>query len=189
MATRTTILMLAGVFLFLIILVGIIVLSFVLPPSEPSPNVSLTPTQYPETTRLQPANINRLPTYPPEKGQGVDTSASIVKQSEEEITKLHQFLPYKRDYRLSTGIDVSIVIPPKDLQNNPWTLTVQIFNINYDTQPAQEDYEIMKQSFREAASDVFTWIRSHGVNPNIIFISWGDMPHAQEKATQWLEIN
>jgi len=44
----------------------------------------------------------------------------------------------------------------------------------------------MKQSFKEAANDVFTWMQSKGADPRKMFIVWGDRKFIQDSAEMWL---
>ena len=163
----------------------------------PSP----TPTFYPTPTSVElvrtspppqlieaPQSIKNAPTYAPEKGQGIDLESEIIQSSTAEVEKLYPYLPYIVDYQLSTGLTVSVVIPDKDLQENPWTLTAQIFGIDYQAPQDSQDYELMKNSFREAAATVLDWIKSKGVDNNKIIIRWGDKALIKERAEEWLRL-
>lgn len=96
-------------------------------------------------------------------------------------------LPYTKDFQLSTDLTVSVVIPAKDLQYNPWSLTVQIFGIDYEVPAGDPEYQRMKTSFLEAANLVFEWIRSNGADPQKIIVSWGDKAFIQDQAEEWLQ--
>lgn len=150
-------------------------------PTLAEPPISPVPEESPAFQSKQ-----NLPTYPPDKGQGVDLESPVVQTSIAEIEKLYPYLPYLRDYQVSTGLTVSIVIPAKDLQGSPWTLLVQIFGIDYNVPSGSEEYERMKTSFLEAANSVFEWMRSNQVDPQKIFISWGDRALIQDRAEEWL---
>ena len=183
-------LFLATVILAVIILFTLFSIFSALKPSEIPSNV--TPTAYPQAsvkrqTKIAPQNIQSLPTFSPAKGQGVDVTALSVQASIEEINKLDPYLPFTQDVQLANGQTVSISIPPKNLQNNPWTLTVQIFGIDYNTTPDQPDYQLSKQSFLQAADTVFQWLQSHNANPAKIYISWGDKAYIQTQAESWLK--
>src|SRR3990167_5571536 len=134
--------------------------------------VELPRTSPPPKTLPIPQSIRNAPTYPPEIGQGIDIESELVQSSTSEVEKLYPYLPYLVDYQLSTGIIASIVIPAKDLQENPWSLTVQIFGIDYQVPADSQDYQLMKDSFREAANVVFEWMNSYGVDPQKLIIRW-----------------
>lgn len=157
-----------------------------------SPTFLPTPTSIPPpVTRIPvvsviPPSTNNLPTYAPEKGRGVDLEAPLIKNSTREIQKLYRFLPLNQEVRLSTGLTVSIVIPAKDLQSNPWTLTVQIFGIDYEIPQSDSSYPLMKNSFQEATRVVFNWIKNNNANPQSIIISWGDKQFIQDRAEEWV---
>src|SRR3989338_4233677 len=162
---------------------------------EPTP----TPTFYPTPTSVElvrtspppqlievPQSIKNAPTYAPEKGQGIDLESEIIETSTAEVEKLYPYLPYIVDYQLSTGLTVSIVIPGKDLQENPWTLTAQIFGIDYQVPQDSQDYELMKNSFREAAASVLDWVKAKDVDTQKLIIRWGDKTLIKERAEEWL---
>ena len=154
-----------------------------------SPTFLPTPTSIlPSVTKVSiiPPSTNNLPTYAPEKGRGVDLKAPLIKNSTREIEKLYRFLPLNQEVRLSTGLTVSIVIPAQNLQNNPWTLTVQIFGIDYEVPQSDPSYLLMKNSFQEAAKVVFNWIKNNNVNLQNVIISWGDRQFIQDRAEEWL---
>lgn len=153
-------------------------------PDKTPPSFS-SPTALP--TIPKPANIQKIPTLALEQGSGVNTEAESVQTSIAEIEKLSAYLPYKKDYTLSTGIPISVVIPSRELLNNPWTLSVQVFGINYHTSPSDTDYVVMKRSFLEAVSDTNSWLLSHDANPAKIYISWGDNPIINKQANGWLQ--
>lgn len=152
--------------------------------STPQPTSSIF---LPTKKEVIPPDIRVAPTIPPQRGGGIDVSSSPVSTSISEINKLEPFLPLKLDRPLATGISVLIVIPTSDLQSNPWTLSVNISDINFQSTPEQNDYELMKNSFKEASSYVFTWITSKGVDPSKIYIKWGDKAYIQDKAEEWLK--
>lgn len=152
-----------------------------------------TPTSVPllRTTPVKqklplPQSIRNAPTYAPNQGQGVNLESTLVQTSMTEIEKLAFYLPYLKEYKLSTNLTVSIVIPAKDLQDNPWTLSVQIFAIDYGVPEDSPDYQVMKTSFIEAANAVFEWMKSLGVDPQKIIIRWGDKAFIKERAEEWL---
>lgn len=126
------------------------------PSIQPVETVTSFPSQ--GTNNINPPSFKSIPTTPPSQGGGISENSPILLASKAEIQKIYLYLPYKIDYQLSTGISVSVIIPGRDLQLNPWSLTVQIENINYNTSSTQPDYEQMKASFIQAAGNVFGWI-------------------------------
>lgn len=163
-----------------------------LKPSGPVRQSSAVPTSTQKKTLqniVVPKDIQTAPTYPPEKGAGIDMSARVVATSIQEIEKLSPYIPYEKEVVLPNGQTLSVLIPPKNLQNNPWTLTVQIFGIDYNTSPTQKGYSSTKEAFRQAAGEVFTWMKEHDVNPRNIYISWGEKAYMQDQAEKWLKNN
>lgn len=136
---------------------------------------------------MLPLTVNLIPTLKPEQGQGINMNSKQIQQATFEIKKITPDIPYEKNITLSTGLSVSILIPPKELLDNPWTLSVQIFNIDYQVPPQDKEYEKMKKSFREAAYIVLDWIRSKGCDPNKMVISWGDKAYIQRTAEEWLK--
>lgn len=134
-----------------------------------------------------PKRLEAAPTFSPNQGQGVDTESQQAKESTSEIAKLYPDLPYLKDIKLSTGVNVSIVIPAKELQEGSWTLLVQIFGVDYDVPQDGADSQLMKNSFREAANTVFEWMKGNGADPEKIIISWGDREFIQVRAEEWLD--
>lgn len=153
--------------------------------SEPKAQLSPTPA-FKTIPLTPPADIRIAPTLPPSRGTGLDISSFQVKQSEAEVRKLSPFLPYKEALTLSTGLVVDVVIPDQSLQANPWTLTVQVFGIDYQTTPSEPNYPFMKASFKEAALRLFSWMKEHNADHAKLFISWGDRAFIQQRATIWL---
>lgn len=148
------------------------------------------PTQIPIEEVLRKVNtpsLETIPTNDPDKGGGIDLENALVRKSLAAINKLSPHIPYQKDITLSTGLPVTILIPEKNLQSNEWTLTVQIFGIDYEVTKASSNYETMKSSFQEAASMVFAWMESNGVNPNDVLIQWGDRAFIQEAAEEFLK--
>jgi len=129
---------------------------------------------------------DQIPTLSPQKGGGVDISSPYVLESIREISKLSSFIPYSEDVFLSTGLSVSIVIPGKDLQTNPWELTVYINNIDYDVSPGDKDYILMRESFIETSSIVLAKIKERGADPNNIYFVWGDKAYIRNLSEEWL---
>lgn len=176
---------LIGIF-FILLFILFVVSIFNKPPGG---NDMITPTPHKGQDigpKFVPRSVSVVPTIPENQGGGLDTDSKAVQESQQEIQKISPFLPYTKDYTLSTGQDISIVIPGQDLQSAPWALTVQIFGINYNTSPDQSDYTLMKDSFIEAANDIFSWISQQGANPKKIIFNWGDRKYIQDQSTNWL---
>lgn len=161
------------------------------PPAETNfthkKNVATFLSPVPQSKIVIPMDIGLAPTYQPGKGEGIDINSKIVTDSISEIAKLESKLPYETDLKLSTRRTVSIIIPSRDLEPQPWILTVQIFGIDYISSKADKDYSLMKNSFREAAAHVFFWIKENGVEPEKIIVSWGDKAYIQDIAKDWLK--
>lgn len=187
------------IFVVFIILCGLIIIFNFLQKKLQSQTEAPMVTVLPELTFEKPTpyyptitaslliqSKRNIPTYSPDNGQGVDIGSPTVQTSITEIEKLYPYLPYLKDYQPSTGFTVSIVIPEKELQESPWTLMVQIFGIDYNVPDNTEEYLRMKTSFLETANFIFEWMKSYGVDPEKIFISWGDRILIQDRAEQWL---
>lgn len=169
------------VILFMVLGLGIVVLlSFFFIPKKIPTNPTQTPTSL-------PIKMQDVPYKPSTEGSGVDTNSQVVNNSSSEIMKLYDFLPYQNEFVSSKNKKISIVIPDKNLQINPWTLTVQIFGIDYQVKEGEPDYQIAESSFLEAVNKTFIWMNSQGVDPGKIIISWGDKAYIQNQAEKWLE--
>lgn len=134
-------------------------------------------------------NTQNIPTIDPADGGGVNTDSPSVTSSTQAIQNLSGSLPLTIITKLSTGLTVNINIPSEDLQNNTWTLFVDVQNINFQVAPQENSYKLMKNSFREAASDVFAWIRTQNVDPSQIYFVWGTKAYQQQTAENWLKNN
>ena len=179
--TTKAFLILAGVILTLILVFMVI---FSLSPNT-EPIDTPTPTISPK--RVIPPVIKQAPTIPPAQGGGIDENSSFIQSSVSEIQKVYASLPYSRDFTSSSGVQVSILIPNQTLQTNKWTLKAQVFGINYNTSPDQQDYKSMQTSFIEAADQVFAWVRQNGADPEKIVFVWGDKKYIQDQAENWLK--
>lgn len=181
------------VILGLCVAVFLVLIVFFFSSSTPSqkPTQSIpSPTPIPLEEILRRVNtpsLETIPTSAPDKGGGVDLESTLVQKSLAAITKLAPNIPYQKDVTLSTGLPVTILIPEKSLQSNEWTLTAQIFGIDYEVTKASSNYETMKSSFQEAAGMVFAWMESNGVNPDDVLIQWGDRAFIQEAAEGFLK--
>lgn len=182
-----------AVVLILAIVVAIIFLLREAGVTKPKTNIFFpTPTPFvtPQKNGIKKISsfldIDFIPMLSSEKGGGVDTSSQPVKDSISEIVKLSPFLPYDKTYTLSTGVEVSVVIPQKDPRDSPWALLVQIFGIDYQLAPEDKDYQLMKNSFREAGGDVALFLEEKGVTLNKVFVVWGDRSFIQNTAMSWI---
>lgn len=169
---------------------GIIFIVLIVNITRPTTQTKTSPLPTPVQTNVhlaKPPSILSVPTVPYQQGGGVDKNSPLIQQSENEIKKLTPFLPYNKSFTLSTGIRVDIVIPQETLQQAPWTLTVNMEGIIYTVSPQNSTlYTKAEISFKEAASHVFDWIRSHGADPNKIIFVWGNSATDQAQAEQWL---
>lgn len=173
--------------IFIIILLGIFTIVMVTyltsaPVKQQEPNLS-EPTPF---QNIKPLNIKNAPIIAPTAGGGTDINSPIVKESISEIDTLSNALPFERSFTTSQGIEVTILIPRQSLQTNTWTLKTQIFGINYNTSPDQEDYEVMRRSFIEAANIIFSWVKQNNADPEKVIYVWGDKKYIQDQAETWL---
>ncbi len=178
-----------GICVAVFLLLTVFFFSFSTPSQSPLKDIpSPTPIPLEEILRrVNTPSLETIPTNTPDKGGGVDLENTLVQKSLTAINKLAPYLPYQKDVTLSTGLPVSILIPEKSLQSNEWTLTAQVFGIDYEVTPTSNNYAVTKSSFQEAAAIVFTWIESNGVNPSDVLIQWGDRAFIQEAAENFLK--
>jgi hypothetical protein len=145
------------------------------------------PTTFPVTTiSVRSKTISVIPTLQTDQG-GINPQSVQAQASQREIKKITRTLPFEKEVMTSKGIKTSIVIPSADLQDNTWSLYVQIFGIDYNVPESSNDYVIMKQAFRESAQEVFTWLQKNGVDLKSIIIVWGDRKFIQNRAEEWLK--
>lgn len=170
-----------------IILIVLVIGSAIFISLRPVPKPSSSPSLPPSIEKISPPAMIDVPYKPSTSGGGVDINSQLVQDSAREINKIGLFIPYQKEIKLSTGVDVSILIPGKELQINAWTLTIQVFGIDYRVTENDKDYEQMRKSFLEASKEVFSWMRSLGIAPEKIIISWGDRAFIQESAEKWLK--
>lgn len=178
-----------GICIAVFLLLIVFFFSFLTPSQVPLKDIpSPTPIPLEEVLRrVNSPSLETIPTNSPAEGGGIDMENTLVQKSLSAINKLAPNLPYQKDVTLSTGLPVTILIPDKSLQSNAWTLTVQIFNIDYEVTHASSNYPIIKSSFQEAAAIVFAWMESNNVNPNDVLIQWGDRAFIQEAAEGFLK--
>jgi hypothetical protein len=131
-------------------------------------------------------NINQVPTLRPDQGQGVDITSQIAQNSTGQINVIEKELTYEDTIKTSNGQEVTIVIPRKDLQANPWTLTVYTHGVNFNAPKNSKEYNTMKTAYLESVAHVFTWLRSKGVQPEQVIFQWGDKRYIQDRAEEWL---
>jgi len=153
-----------------------------------SPVLIITPTQMPTKNETLPSDESGilLPTYPPEKGAGVDLENAKVASSILEIEKLYNYLPFAYTFKSTTNKEVSIVIPGKESQVNNWTLTVNIYDLDYEVKKGDIEYDSMKNTFRETAKYITDWIAAKGIDNNKILFNWGEQEYIQNKSKEWL---
>lgn len=161
-----------------------------------STKVQKTPVPLPTPTpisiqdvvqKVKSPSLQTIPTIGQDQGGGIDTKSNLVEKSTAAIKKLTPHLPFNSDVTLTTNLPVTILIPEESLQSNPWTLTAQIFGIDYDITPNDKNYPLMKASFQEAAGIVFAWIASNGVNASDVLVQWGDRTSIQQAAENFLK--
>lgn len=134
------------------------------------------------------ANPPAIASLPKKEGtQAINTNEPIVQSSESEVQKISAYIPYITEITTPGGTNLSIVIPEKSLQTDPWKLTVQIFGINYNVLPEEPDYQKERSAFIFGANHVFAWMREKNVDPEKVIIKWGDRAFIQQKAEEWLK--
>jgi len=186
------------IYIFLFVLFGVIVLLTIINvikqkklnniPSD-SNTSSITSTSLQEKTQKNPSYKKDafIPTYSPEKGKGVDLEAPLVVNSMKEIQKLYPFLPYEEIIKTPTNEEVTIIIPDKISQTNPWTLQVYVYGLDYQLAKENLGYVALKNSFSFAASTLYTWIEQKGADPKKIMIIWDDSEFIQNKSQELLK--
>lgn len=170
------------------VLLVVILLLFILVTSQkkvgtPGQDATNLPTSGPPTPTIIPLFIDAIPTT----SQGAsyfDLSSPQITSSKSEIARLVPYLPYRKTFTLSNKLIVTIVVPEEKLQESDWTLDVNIYDIDY--QVPKDDEKTMKQSFKEAAGLLFSWMRQRGADPEKIIIIFGDRLFMQERAKEWL---
>ncbi len=144
-------------------------------------NTLSTPSPTPRKTQAE-----LLPTYPKEKGGGVNLEDPRISVSLQEIKKLSPYLPYTTTLKTSVG-PVSIVIPGPESQTTSWTLLINIFDIDYGIPPSDPEFPKTKKSFLESVKAVRTWITEKGADPEKIIFVWGDRELIQLRSEEWLK--
>lgn len=155
---------------------------------QPVIKTTTTPNLLPTVTitTTHPINSDLLPTMPPSKGFGVDRQSPVIIGSQTEIAKLIPSLPYINKIKTSEGLDVNIYLKPEDYQKIPQILNTEISNIDFQVSPQNPNYNQIKNSFLEAANNIFSWVKSNGADPNKIIFIWADKKFDRERANQWL---
>lgn len=166
--------------ILIFLLLGVVVLLVILVILNLNKPLTLRTTPQPQ----QPKSIEQSPTQIATAGAVIDLQSEEIKISSDEIKKLASFLPYKQTYKLSTGLEVLVTIPPLSLQDSSWALEVNINGVDY--QVPESDETLMKQSFIEASNKLIEWLRLQGVDTGKIFIVWGDRKIIRDRADQWL---
>ena len=176
---------------FLTILLGMIFLTNSLLRQKTAQNSlppSSSPTPASKATEINPSYKNNtfIPTYSPEKGSGVDIEAPLVAQSMQEIEKLNNSLPYEQTLTTPSSQEITIVIPDKTSQTNPWTLQINVFGLDYQIAKEDPEYQLSRESMMYVASFINKWIKEKGGDPVKIMIIWGDQIDVQNKSQEWL---
>ncbi len=155
----------------------------------PTTSTRTEPTSIPalKITLVPPKNIKEVPTLPYSQGGGIDTSDPIVRESAKNIQQLQEALPYSKTLRTSNGLDIEILIPPPDLQENRWTFTANVYGIDYEVEDGSPEYVLMKTAFREGAAHIFNYVRQQGVEPEKLIFKWGGRVFIEERAEEWLQ--
>jgi hypothetical protein len=156
----------------------------------PSPSPIVKSSSFPGSNNLpleiKPILINEVPFRPESQGGGVNLDSLLVQESQNEVVKILNILPYQKSFTDTKGEVISILIPGPEFQTTPWVLDVQIYGIDYQAVENDPDYNIQRDSFLSAAASVFDWIKSNGADPEKIIINWGDRAYIREQTQKWL---
>lgn len=155
---------------------------------QPVIKTTATPNLLPTITlsTTQPINSDLLPTLSPSKGSGVDRQSPIMISSQTEIAKLMPSLPYQTKIKTNEGLDINIYLKPEDYQKTSQILNAEISNIDFQVSPQDPSYNQIKNSFLEAANNIFSWVKLNGADPNKIVFNWADKKFDRDRANQWL---
>lgn len=113
-----------------------------------------------------------------------DQNAQISQNSRKAIETLAPNLPHNETIKASTGNQISFSIFTNPL--DPYTLRIEILDINFRSSYDDPNLPRSIQNFRETAQTIFSWIKGFNVSPGAIFISWGDRAYIQNNAEAWL---
>jgi len=147
----------------------------------------IAPTPAPTTGPLpETKTIDVIPTFAPGKGMGVDTTAPPVKASTDAVRQLMPYFPLEHVVTAGDGTRITVLIPGKESQNTAWTLTVNVYGVDFGVPASDPAFATEREHFRETASWVFSWLTGKGVDPTTVIISWGDRAYIQDRAEEWL---
>ncbi len=138
----------------------------------------------------RPFQTAQLP--PPIKLQPVvngkfDTNAPISQKSKASVELLKQHLPYKADFVSTTGDKITYTLYGKTI--DPYTLYVDISNIDFLIPSTNPNYPKTIQDFRDTANHIFEYMKQYNANPSDVFISWGSQAYIQNNAELWLTVS
>lgn len=154
-------------------------------------DLSTTPTPSPadrvSAILVESKNLDDVPTLAPDQGGGLDISSQIMKDSATNISEITGNLPYKKTFTSTNGIPMEIIISSSEYQDNKWTLLVNIFGVDYQVPQDSPDYSRMQLAFREAAADVYLFVKKNGGDPEKIVFKWGDREFIENRAIEWLQ--
>lgn len=185
--------------LLILIVISLVILSNLIRkssnPIDESSNLTITagpsvgqPTRVPlPNDFVKGQSIKIVPTLNPTEGLGLDLNSVEIKNSQNEINKIKNNLPYKKSFTSSSGIAVDINIPSAELQGNDWRLMVHILGPDYEISSESIEYEENKSAFSEAAIDVFYWLKDNDVKTEKIILRWGDKEFIQKRSEEWLK--
>ena len=185
-----------AVFLFLAFLLGILFVVYsitqrkIVQTTQPSPlktQSTTTPSITPEEKNPSYKKDGLIPTYPPERGSGVDLEAPLVLNSMNEIKKIYPFLPYEATIKISESQSLDVVIPDKASQINPWTLQINIYGLDYGLSSEDVQYTVTKNAFITTVNALHKWLQEKGVDSKKIMIIWGEQEYIQNKSQEWLK--
>lgn len=174
-----------------IVLLFIVLIYIIISRTSKKVDNSLAPTPSPGNPAseilVESKNLNDVPTLAAEKGGGLDTNSTILKESAMNIAEITGNLPYRYTFTSSNGLPMEIIISSSEYQDNKWTLLVNIFGIDYQVPKDSPDYSKMQIAFREAAANVYLFVKKNGGDPQKIVFRWGDRLFIEERAIEWLQ--
>lgn len=146
----------------------------------------LDPEEAQELLEEKTQSINTLPQLPEEMIGGVDTTSPQVQSSIKSIRKISPFLPYSHIFTTKNKIKIEVFLPESKYMENEWTLSANVFGIDYMIPENHPQYATMKEAFKEGALDVISFLENHDVDPTKVYIQWGDRRFIQDRADRWI---
>lgn len=177
--------------ILILVLLFVIAIYLVVSRTGNNTDLSATPTPSPadrvSAILVESKNLDDVPTLAPSQGGGLDTSSQILRDSALNIAEITGNLPYKKTFTSTNGIPMEIIISSPEYQDNKWTLLVNIFGVDYQVPTDSPEYSRMQLAFREAAADVYLFVKKNGGDPEKIVFKWGDREFIENRTREWLQ--